>query len=203
MNMRRLARILSVLLLTSLFQVPVLLGDEGVYRERDLTQVRKKVEALRAWQLTEELDLDEETSSRLFPAMRKADKERWKIEASNRKLVREMSQSLQAKKPDSRRINRILNELQENRRELIRVEENHLERVRQVLSPADTARYLLFQIRFQKEIKLKAAEALRDRRQLNDSLDYKAGDRYRNKDSGGDAGGGSGDSSGGSDRRRR
>jgi hypothetical protein len=70
------------------------MADNELAGERDLTRVRKKVEALRAWQLTEVLNLDEETSSRLFPAMRQADQERWKIETRNRELVREMSHSL-------------------------------------------------------------------------------------------------------------
>jgi len=197
MNMRRFAGILSALLLIGLVQVPLLLGDEGVTRERDLTRIRKKVEALRAWQLTEELNLDEETSSRLFPAMNEADQERWEIEASNRKLMREMSRSLQGPNPDSKRINKILNELMENRRELARVEEKHIERVREILSPADTARYLLFQIKFQREIKKKAAEAYRGRR-LPDSTSE---DRNMSDDDGGTGGHGGGSSSGGGSHR--
>jgi len=164
--------------------------------ERDLTRVRKKVEALRAWQLTEVLDLDEETSYRLFPAMKQADQERWKIEARNRELVREMSRSLENRSTDSQRIDKILDELQSNRRELIRSEERHLERVRQILSPEDTARYLMFQIKFQREIKRKAAQAFRDRRRSDD--DRGTGDRYNDgyRGSGG-SGGGDGGGSGG------
>jgi hypothetical protein len=59
------------------------MADDEMPREKDLTRVRKKVEALRAWQLTEVLNLDEETSSRLFPAMRQTDQERWKIASMN------------------------------------------------------------------------------------------------------------------------
>lgn len=199
MNKRRLARILSVLLLLSLIQVPLLLGDEEIDRESDLTRVRKKIEALRAWQLTEELDLDEETSSRLFPAMSKADQERWKIEAGNRKLVRELSRAVEGQNPDPGKINRILDELTANRRALTRVEEEHIQRVRQILSPADTARYLLFQIRFQREIKQKAAEAYRDRK-LPDS---RSEDRKRSGNDGGEGSDGSGGSSGGGSHRGR
>jgi len=199
MNLRRLARIVCLVLLTFLVMVPLLMADDGMDRERDLTRVRKKVEALRAWQLSEELDLDEDTSARLFPAMKKADQERWQIEASNRELVKEMARALESRKPDSNRINRILDELQANRRELIRAEERHLERVRQILSPADTARYLMFQIRFQREIKQRAAEAIRDRRQSGDRSDKGSRDRNYDRDqgSGGYGDDGSGSSGGG------
>jgi Spy/CpxP family protein refolding chaperone len=195
MNMRRLTRILCLLLLAGLVQAPLLKADEKMAGERDLKRVRKKVEALRAWQLTEVLDLDEETISRLFPAMKQADQERWKIEARNRELVREMSRSLESRSTDSQRIDKILDELQSNRRELIRSEERHLERVRQILSPEDTARYLMFQIKFQREIKRKAAQAFRDRRRSDN--DRGNGDRYNDSDSGsGGSGGGDGSGSG-------
>jgi len=182
MKMRRLTGILSLLLLVGLVQTPLLMAADEMARERDLTRVRKKVEALRAWQLTEVLNLDEDTSSRLFPAMRQTDQERWKIEARNRELVREMSRSLEQSKPDPQRMDEILDELQSNRRELILVEERHIERVRQILSPEDTARYLMFQIRFQREIKRKAAQAFRDRRQQDGDTDRRNRDRYDDRD---------------------
>ena len=204
MKMRRLTGILCLLLLAGLVQAPLLMADDEMPRERDLKRVRKKVEALRAWQLTEVLNLDEGTSSKLFPAMRQADQERWKIEARNRELVREMSRSLAGQSPDPQRIDTILDELQSNRRELIRSEERHLERVRQILSPEDTARYLMFQIKFQREIKRKAARAFRERKQSDDDTDRGNRDRYDDRDhdnggSGGSDNGGSGGSdSGGS-----
>ena len=201
MKTRRLTGRLCLFLLAGLVQIPLLMANDEMASERDLTRVRKKVEALRAWQLSEVLDMDEKTSSQLFSAMREADKERWEIEARNRKLVRELSRSLVSRRPDSRKIDKVLDELQSNRRELVRSEERHLERVRQTLSPEDTARYLIFQIRFQREIKQKAAEAFRDRRQLDSDPGFGIGDRKTVDNDGGS--GGSGSSSSGSDRGRR
>ena len=204
MKRRHLTRTLCLLLLAGLVQTPLLMADNELAGERDLTRVRKKVEALRAWQLTEVLNLDEETSSRLFPAMRQADQERWKIEARNRELVREMSRSLAGPGPDPQRIDTILDELQSNRRELVRSEERHLERVRQILSPEDAARYLMFQIRFQREIRRKAAQAFRDRRQQGDDEGQMIRDRLEERDhegtgsGGSDSGGSGGGDSGGS-----
>lgn len=190
MKMRRLTGFLCLLLLTGLLQTPLLMAADEVPREKDLTRVRKKVQALRAWQLTEVLDLDEETSSQLFPAMRKTDQERWKVEARNRELVREMARSLEQSDHDPQKIDSFLDELLANRMELIRAEERHLEKVRQILSPEDTARYFMFQIRFQREIKRKAAQAYRDRRQSNDDMDR--GNRDRSSDDWDHGGGGFG-----------
>jgi hypothetical protein len=132
--------------------------------ERDLARVRKKVEALRAWQLTEELDLDQETSSMLFPAMKDADEDRWRIEVQNRALFRDMVHLVNDGKPDSGKINDILDQLQANRKEMARVEERHIKKIREILSPEDAARYLMFTLRFQKELREKAARAFRESR---------------------------------------
>jgi len=198
MKMVRWARLSWVVLLAVLMQTSLLMADDQVAGEGDLSRVRKKVEALRAWQLTEELNLDEETSSQLFPAMREADEERWRIEANNRKLVREMSRMLEEGNADPQRIDRILDDLQANRRQLAEVEERHMERVRRILSPVDAARYLVFQIKFQKEIRQKAAQAFRDRRRPGDDGDTgKLGNDNSMGSGRGGSGGGSGSGSGG------
>lgn len=191
-----------LILVVSLVQVPLVKAADELAGEKDLTRVRKKVEALRAWELTEALNLDEDTSSRLFPAMREADQERWRIESRNRDLVREMSKYLERRNPDPRAINRVLDELQSNRRELNQVEERHLERVRQILSPIDTARYLMFQIKFQREIRRKMAEAMKERRQIDGEPAQRTRDRMNDRnspdsDSGSDSGGGRGGNGGG------
>ena len=199
----RFTVILSLLMLMAAWQPPSLFADNGNIRERDLSRIRKKIETLRAWQLTEELDLDEDTSSRLFPAMKKADKERWEIETRNRELVGEMSRALEGRNPDPGKINRILDELQSNRRELTLSEERHIDSVRRILSPADTARYLIFQIRFQAQIKQKAAEALRNRGQFDSDRGRMFQDRYEGGGSEGYGSDKSGGSSGSGGGRRR
>ena len=145
--------------------------------ERDIQRIRRKVETLRAWRLTEELDLDEETNSRLFPAMREGDKARQRIERENRRLVRTMAQEIKSDNPDRSRISQALDKLQENRREMARVEEHHMRKVRDILSPEDTAHYLLFQIRFQREIRKRVSRSAweRDSRRFGDEGNGRGG----------------------------
>ena len=68
---RKFGIVLTIAVLSLALIVPAVpAGAEEMAKEGDLKNVRKKVEVLRAWRLTEELNLDEETSARLFPAMR-------------------------------------------------------------------------------------------------------------------------------------
>ena len=169
---------------------------EEMAQEGDLKRVRKKVEALRAWRLTEELNLDEETSARLFPAMREADEERRQIHVRNRELIREMARELAGEGTGPARIDEILDELTANRREMNRAEERHLNRVREILDSEGTARYLMFQLRFERELKRKAAEAFQGRRRDGERPEGRRG-RGDGSGSGGGVGGGDGNGSGG------
>ncbi len=148
--LRGFAPIFALLLTAGAANAAPSAGDPS---PRDLERVRKKVENLRVWQLTEELDLSEAASSRLFPVMREADQDRLRIEAQNRDLVRELNQELRQETVDQGKIDRILDRLVKNRGEITQVEERHIRKVRDILSAEDTARYILFTIRFQREIR--------------------------------------------------
>ena len=137
--------------------------------EQDISRVREKLETLRAWKLTEFLNLEEQTSARLFPAMHEADKARQRIEAGNRVLIQRMAQSLKRGDVNQAEMAKILDRLQENRKEIARIEEMHFTKVRSILSPADTARYILFQIRFRQEIRKRIIRAGREGRDRRDS----------------------------------
>jgi hypothetical protein len=181
-----------------LMGTPGLADDrDSSFSERDLKRIRKKVEALRAWKLTEELDLDEATSSRLFPAMREMDESRQRIEAENRRLVRRMAREVRENRFDRSWISEALNRLQENRMEMARIEQQHFRRVRSILSPEDTARYLLFQIRFQQEIRDRVRRSVRERRDTRDRYRFDDDDYDRSDDRGGSGEGHSGEGGGG------
>ena len=153
--MKTVKTVSLILLLVLVFSgTPALADDDSrIPGEEEIGRVRKKVEAMRAWRITEELDLDEETAARLFPAMRRSDRQRQEIEADNRRIIKLVRAELGKSEPDPDVIKKALDELVTNRRKTFRSEEEHLQDVRKILSPADTARYLLFQIKFQKEIR--------------------------------------------------
>jgi hypothetical protein len=202
--LRRFGIVLTVAALSFVLLVPAVpVGAEEMAKEGELKRVRKKVEALRAWRLTEELNLDEGTSARLFPAMREADEERRQIHVRNRELIREMTRELAGEGTGPARIDEILDELTANRREMFRAEERHLNRVREILDSEGTARYLMFQLRFERELKRKAAEAFQERRKTGDgprgprgSVDGSGSGDDSGSDSGSGSGGGSGNGSG-------
>jgi len=195
--LRKYGSVLTVAVMVFALVLPVLpAAAEEMAKEGELKRVRKKVEALRAWRLTEELQLDEETSAKLFPAMREADEERRRLETRNRELVREMAQELKGEPAQEGRIDEILDELTANRREMNRAEERHLKRVRKILDSEGTAKYLMFQLRFERDMKRKAAEAFQERRRGGESTESRRGSDDSGSGGSSDSGSGAGDGSG-------
>lgn len=162
---------------------------QGPPGEEDLANIRKKIETLRAWRLSEELDLDEKSRAKLFAAMKDADEEGWRIEALNWEMMRELKGELEERQPDPRRIEALLDRLQENRMEKARAESRHLARVREILSPEDTARYLMFQVAFQRELRDRAVRAFRE----GEEGGKHESDSGSRRDRGGDGGSSGGD----------
>jgi hypothetical protein len=200
---KRFGIVLTVAVLSFVLLVPAVpVGAEEMAKEGELKRVRKKVEALRAWKLTEELNLDEEKSAKLFPAMREADEERRQIHVRNRELIREMARELAGEGTGPARIDEILDELTANRREMNRAEERHLSRVRQILDSEGTARYLMFQLRFERDMKRKAAEAFQERRRGGEGPESRRGGDDSGTGAGSDSGSGEGSGSGSGNGRK-
>lgn len=165
--MSRTTRVAAIILALILLSLPATVPADDAMdlpAEGDVGRIRKKVEALRAWRLTEELNLDQETSGRLFPVIREADEQRLALERENRRLIRTLNQELQSRDVDQNEVDRIIDQLISNRLEQARNEERHLNKIRSILTPEMSARYIMFQVRFQRELRNLVNERVRDRR---------------------------------------
>jgi Spy/CpxP family protein refolding chaperone len=146
--------------------------DEPSSAKRE--QIRKRIETLRMWKLTEELDLDEKTSAKLFPVISKYDKERAKLQHTIRQDMRELRRSLQSDKDAD--YQGMLDRLEKNHREMQRIEDDEMKELKTILTAKQQAQYLLFNMKFKREI----------RRMIDDSRGKrrhgKKGDRKYDRD---------------------
>ncbi len=114
-------------------------------------RVREKIQMLRMWKLTEELDLTEKEAAELFPIFGKYDKKRARLHRQRRKLLEELRDLIQEGAP-SARINEVIRRLEDNYRALSRMREEEWEEVKRVLTPDQQARYILFHERFARDM---------------------------------------------------
>jgi hypothetical protein len=138
-------------------------GDfEGPPTKEQMEKVRSRIETLRMWKLTKTLDLDEKTSAQLFPLLNRYDKKRAEIENALRDTIRELRESLRGKREGQ--LKSLLDRLEQNHKSMQGIKDAEWEELKGILSLEQQAKFIIFQLEFEREIK-KIIEETRERRQ--------------------------------------
>ena len=151
---------------------PVRGGDESPQPFEKREKIRKRIELIRMWKLTEELDLTEETGAKLFPILHKYDEKWIKLKEEGRNIMNQLRKALKDEATPDEEIEAAMENMERNAiatSDLLRQQHKELKRV---LSPRQRARFFLFQRRFQREIRRLIAEARerKVRQRRNDGL---------------------------------
>jgi len=104
-------------------------------------KIKQRIRALRAYTLTEQLDLDEATAAKLFPALAKYDDEFDKLLLARTELQRRLEAAGTIKDP--KEVDKLVDEAVANQKALWATEEQRLAQLRKILTPAQTARVLV------------------------------------------------------------
>jgi hypothetical protein len=104
-------------------------------------KVKQRIRALRAYTLTEQLDLDEATAAKLFPALSKFDDEFDKLLQTRADLQKRLATADTLKDP--KQLDKLIDETVANQRALWDTEDKRLAQLRKILTPAQTARVLV------------------------------------------------------------
>ena len=142
---------------------PVLKGDESPQPIEKREKIRKRIELIRMWKLTEELDLTEETGAKLFPILHKYDEKRIKLGKERRKITEQLRKALEDEATPDEEIEAAMEKVEKNALAASDLLRQQREELKGVLSPRQQAKFILFQGEFQREIRKLIAEA-RERR---------------------------------------
>jgi hypothetical protein len=138
---------------------PVRGGDGSPQSIEKRQKIRKRIELIRMWKLTEELDLTEETWVKLFPILRKYDEKWIKLREERRNSIKQLRKALKDKAISDQEIEAAIDSVAQHAEamsELLRQQNGEL---KGILSPRQRAKFILFQRRFQREIRTIIAEA--------------------------------------------
>jgi Spy/CpxP family protein refolding chaperone len=124
-------------------------GPDAKKRE----EVRKKVEAVRMWRLTEELKLDEKTSTRLASFLSAMDEKRRDLLRERAETMRDLRAEVKAGNPDEKKMRASLDRLEKNRRDMMELEGKETGGIKNILSVEQQARYVIFQQEFRRELR--------------------------------------------------
>jgi len=104
-------------------------------------RIKKKIRALRAYTLTEELSLDEDTAGKLFPILAKYDDEIGKRLIARAKLRKQLDVAIG--KNDDKATDSAIDDLVANQKALWEIDEKRFEEMRKVLTPEQAGKLLV------------------------------------------------------------
>jgi hypothetical protein len=116
-----------------------------------IEEIAKRIELIRMWKLTEELNLNEETGKKLFPILEKYDRKRIEWMEKRRKIMRSLRNSL--KEGDKEGIRLAIKKWGDNEKVIRDIKIRRLEEIKGVLTVEQLAKYILFEERFEREIR--------------------------------------------------
>ena len=139
-------------------------GPEPDRRTARRERVRQRIRAMRAWYLTEELDLDDATATRLFPVLSKYDERLAEVHQRGVELRRALRRAMSGSRPDQTSIDRLMDDLLTHYDNLYRVQRDRLVAVRRVMSPSQSARLVLILPRLDDAVRREIERATKKRR---------------------------------------
>jgi Spy/CpxP family protein refolding chaperone len=160
---------------------PTLRGRDGDLSEKKRKELRKKVDAVRIWKLTEELKLDADASAKLSALLSSLDQKRMDIQREQRESLRSLRQSLQSPTPSESKVKSDLEKLEKNHHAMEELRSKEMNGLKKVLTVEQQARYLLFQQEFRNEMRgmIEGARGLRQDKVERGARAGKRNDRMR------------------------
>jgi hypothetical protein len=146
---------------------PAFRGDEPPPSLEKREKIRKRIELIRMWKLTEELDLTEETGAKLFPILHKYDEKRIELHKERQNVMNQLRRALEDEATSDETIEATMEEVDKNAlavSDLIRQQHQEL---KGVLSLRQQAKFILFQREFHREIRKTISEARERRRRAS------------------------------------
>jgi hypothetical protein len=133
------------------------------------TEAMKRIEMLRVWRLTEILDLTAEDGIKIFPLLRKYDGQLKKKGQEKERLVRKMHQELKKETVNSANLSKMTQQILRVESEAIQIRKAMYKELETVFTPEQIARYMIFEVSFQKEIDEIISQVRRERSQRQPS----------------------------------
>jgi Spy/CpxP family protein refolding chaperone len=125
----------------------------GVPSAERRAEVRKKIEAVRIWRLTEALKLDAATSAKLSSLLSSYDQQQQDIQREQMKTMSALHLALKAPNPDEAKLKTALVTIEKNHRAMQELRNKEMSDLKGILTIEQQARYLVFQQEFMREMR--------------------------------------------------
>lgn len=153
--------LVAVLVASPVFAQPAPRGAPAQVAQQETRRekIKNRIFALRAYTLTQELSLDEQTAAKLFPLLSKFDDEFEKLLVARADIQRRLQTS--GSITDPKVLDKLIDEAIANQRAMWETEEKRLAQLRKILTPAQTARVLVVLPAMERKIQNQLRRAMR------------------------------------------
>lgn len=131
-------------------------------------KMKQKINTLRIWGLTKELDLDQDAAARVFPIMNGYDNKRTEIQYRLIVLMHNLRNALRDR--DDAGIQATLDKLEANHQKMEQLNDSERDELKKALTVEQQAKFLLFEVRFEKQVKKMIAKARQRRGKAGQGL---------------------------------
>ena len=157
---------LSILILVGMAMV-VFLGGEVFAQKREKGN-HKRFQMTRLCLLTDALDLTEEQAAKVFPIIKKYDKERKRLHQERKKVIKEFQDKVKSDQIAKGDINQFVTSWEETQIKRTKIGKQEFNELSSALDKGQQARYLLFRIHFPQKMRqlfkqMRHGRALRDK----------------------------------------
>ncbi len=121
--------------------------------EEKRAEIRKRIEVVRIWRLTEALKLDPKTSAKLSSLLSSLDQQRRDIQREQMETMRTLQLSLKSPKANESSIRTELDKLEKSQRAMQELKNNETSGLKNLLTIEQRGRYVIFQYEFMREMR--------------------------------------------------
>ncbi|MFH1862080.1 MAG: hypothetical protein ABH878_04630 [bacterium] len=141
------------ILAISCFAVPLSLWAQPhpqwqKHREQRRQEVEERIQTMKIWKMTEELQLDKDQAARFFPLLNELERNMDKIEMVRHENVRELSEIVWNTEADEKKITELLNTLDSFDEQQMKLRQDFRKEASKILKPDQVGRMVLFNMRF-------------------------------------------------------
>ena len=116
-------------------------------------QLRRDIENMRIWKMTQYLELSTEQSTKFFPIFNDFQKKREKLEEERGEMMRQLAEFVESEGKHEAEIRKLMSGLVKNRQKMVDLVDEFRREAGRVLSLKQQAKLVLFEEHFKREIR--------------------------------------------------
>ena len=121
-------------------------------KEQEKENVRKQISSLKAWQLTQDLDLSEDQAQALFPAQKAYGDRKEQLRSQREAVEAELNELLEAEEKNDKLIKEKMAQLKDIDEQTRANEDKFHKKISKILTVKQQAKYELFEKKFQTQL---------------------------------------------------